>query len=301
MDEQNKPTVKSPIVFSDLPGPIIDWLNSETVFAVFLALEKRFNITKQNVQVLPNVIGWLVTGELTPTQARDILQKDFAIPSSEAEMILLETKEQIINPISIPLRRLVGVDLTGLPGAMPSSDKSISMEPEKEISDEEGIISKPESKNLDPLIAGPKQATAQTRPTVPGMETPGLRVMKDVKAPIAPAPIEIKKPEAPRPAPITSKTVAAPRPFMLHEEKPLAPSEPAALRVNTNFSFDSGAAPVSRTIPRPVAAQFNSSSEAVLDQKKPATPVIAKTAEIPKVVHYTSMRTPLEGERPTNS
>lgn len=290
MDEQNKPTTQSRIAFDTLPGPIIDWLNSEEVFNNFLALEKRFSIPSKNVRVLPDLIEGLVTGALLASSAATTLQQNLGCSAQDAGAILLEIKERIINPISIPLRQISGIDLTVLPGVMPSPDKSISI---KEVTDEEGEedelpVGAP-VKDLEPLVTGPARAIPDTQLKPVGMETPGLRTMKDVKAPEP-----IKKPE---PTPIQApKIVETPRPFMLHEEKPIAPTESAALRVNTNFSFDAGPAPVIKTQPRPATAELGSSFDAILDKKKPVAPVTAKTVEIPKVVHYTSLKTPLDDQ-----
>jgi hypothetical protein len=110
--------------------------------------------------------------------------------------------------------------------------------------------------------------------------------MKDLKPPVPTPP-----PAQPVVKPVI---VAATKPFMLHEEKPLAPTESAAVRVDKNFSFDAGPAPTLRASARPVAAELGSSFDAMLDPKKPAAPVIARTVETPKVVHYTSMKTPLD-------
>jgi hypothetical protein len=81
------------------------------------------------------------------------------------------------------------------------------------------------------------------------------------------------------------------KPFMLHEEKPVAP-----LNQPTRESFSFRVQPQAEAPkgPRPAPAQFMSPFESSM--KKPIAPQVAKTAgpEIPKIVHYTTQRTPLD-------
>jgi hypothetical protein len=84
------------------------------------------------------------------------------------------------------------------------------------------------------------------------------------------------------------------KPFMLHEEKPVAPlNQPT----RESFSFRVQSQAEAPKGPRPAPAQFMSPFESSM--KKPVAPQMAKTTgpEIPKIVHYTTQRTPLD-EKP---
>ncbi len=292
MATNSLPTVPQKISFKALPGGIRAWLNSEKVIDVFLEIEDRFHITGSKVTILPIIITELVTGDLSSQEAVDDIQNSLGVSTENALTIATILKEKILNPIAIPLQGIAAIDMSGLPGAAATE----SMIP-KEVLDEQfsvdwiepaALAALRQSKEGERKIDQINQSTPQQKPA--GMETPGLRVMKDVKAPaVAP------KAEQPKPAPVPApKIVESPRPFMLHEEKPVAPSQAATVNVNKNFSFDVGTTPISKPAPRPVTAEFNSSYDAMLGQQKPAAPIVAKTVEMPKVVHYSNLKTPLD-------
>jgi|GEM_PF-3270239 len=285
--------------YSLLPQAIYNHLNSSATIDVLFEIEKEFAIPADKVDVIPYILGVIVNGELPPKSTVEALKIALKLNEESAVKIASILKDKVLNPIAGGLLLTTGIDLEPIPGSSAKDAKDLpalvaELEPylPKEQQPETAAVKKAvrtPSGDLEPLVAGPvpplKPITSS--PAIPGMETPGLRVMKDLKPPV----VE-KKPE-----PIAPKIVAGPRPFMLHEEKPIAPAEPTAIRVDKSFSFDAGMNPVSKPAARPVAAQLGSSFDAMLGQKKPVAPVTAKTNETPKVVHYTSLRTPLESNR----
>jgi hypothetical protein len=290
-----------------LPSAAYEHLNSDGVIEALLGLEEEFTIPSDKTGVLPFFIGAIINGELAPADLVQAIQEGLGTSKENALKMAGVIKEKVLNPIAAALLIAVGVDVEPIPGASAKDTPDLpglvkELDPylkqyEKAEAPAGGVTPKAKEQ-LEPLVAGPRSAAAEQR--VPGMEMPGLRVMKDVKPPAAPVLSEIKKPEPAQPTP-APKIVAAPRPFMLHEEKPILPNEPTSLKVNQNFSFDVGETSIRKTAPRPVAAELNSSFDSMLEQKKPAAPVTAKTVETPKVVHYTSMRTPLGAdETPKN-
>jgi len=256
--------------YNQLPEAIREWFVSNEVYGAFLEAESRVVAGADKIRVIPDAIHDLVTGEIAPGEFVPRLQEGFGAP--EAAVIAAATilKEKVLNPIAAPLKLIGDIDISVLPGKNP-----------------EPKTKRPEE--LEPLIASPAQNKA---PIQPGMALPSLRpqagqrAMNDVAAPKVPAALKRATPEP--------KIMAAAKPFMLHEEKPVAPTETAGIHVDKNFTFDPGTTPISKITPRPAAAQLNSSFDSMLAVGKPAAPGTAKTAELPKIVHYTSMKTKLD-------
>lgn len=288
-------------VVQRLPKLIADHLNSRETLDVIYDLEDKFAIGPEKVRVVPFILSSIAFGEIEPLDVVAALKIGLATTDENAKSIAGIIKDKILNPIAGGLLITEGVDIEPIPGPSAKDAKDLpeltkELEPYLARAEQEqnskgatAGVTKPVS-NLEPLVIGPKTQTNQpAKPAGIGMETPGLRMMKDVKSPV----LETTKPEPVTPA--TPKATAAPRPFMLHEEKPLAPTESSALRVDKSFSFDAGQNPVQKTTARPAPAQFGSSFDSMLGQTKPVTPVTAKTpAETPKVVHYTSFKTALD-------
>lgn len=290
-----------------LPTAAYEHLNSDGVIEALLNLEDEFAIPEDKTGVLPFFIGAIINAELAPADLVQAIQEGLGVPKESALKIAGVIKDKVLNPIAAALLIAAGVDVEPIPGASAKDaadlpglakelDPYLKQYEKSDVPSEKGATQ--QNSQLEPLTAGPRSANTEQR--VPGMEVPGLRIMKDVKPPSAPVVPEVKKPEPVQPTP-APKIVAAPRPFMLHEEKPTLPNEPASLKINKNFAFDVGETAIRKPAPRPVAAELNTSFDSMLEQKKPAAPVTAKTVEAPKVVHYTSMRTPLStDETPKN-
>lgn len=307
---QNSPTEqeeKDP--FDALPRSIIEHLNSSETLAVLYDLENRFRIGSDKVRVIPVLLSSIVTGDLESQAVVPALVATLGVSEKDAISIAGSIKDRILNPIAGGLLLVMGIDIEPIPGPSARDAKDLPALTEElapylaqiegQRTDEKRAPTmtgvKPKSaEQLEPLVVGQRPAaTVQAQPKVPGMETPGLRTMKDVKPPV----IELKKPE-----PVVEQKpqiVSAPKPFMLHEEKPVAPSSQPTIKTGPTFSFEVQPQTL-RQAQKPVTASLNPSFEEMLEPKKTPVAPIAKTVETPKVVHYTSMRTPLSDEKPKN-
>lgn len=305
---QNSPAAqeeKDP--FDALPRSIIEHLNSSETLAVLYDLENRFRIGSDKVRVIPVLLSSIVTGDLESQAVVPALVATLGVSEKDAISIAGSIKDKILNPIAGGLLLVMGVDIEPIPGPSAKDAKDLPALTEElapYLAQIEGQRTgekraptttevKPKAAEpLEPLVVGQRPAIA-AQPKVPGMETPGLRTMKDVKPPV----IEPKKPE-----PVAEQKpqiVSAPKPFMLHEEKPVAPSSQPAIKTGPTFSFEVQSQTL-RQAQKPVTASLNPSFEEMLEPKKTPVAPVAKTVEAPKVVHYTSMRTPLSEEKPKN-
>lgn len=284
-----------------LPRAIYDYFGSPAYFDTLYALEEAFSIPPEKVGAIPFIIGAIVKGELDPKDVPEAIQVALGKSKEDALRIAEVIKDKILNPIAGGLLIAAGIDIEPIPGPSAKNAKDLpalaqELEPylasldksEKPKTVPAGAKS---TSDLEPLVAGPKNQAAA--PAGVGMTTPGLRVMKDVRAPAAI--VAEKKPEPAQPETI-SKLVAGQRPFMLHEEKPAATMESAAVRVDKNFSFDAGQNPAQKQAPRPATAQFGSSFDDALSPNKSIAPQPSKPApaEEPKVIHYTAFKTVLD-------
>lgn len=306
---QNSPTEqeeKDP--FDALPRSIIEHLNSSETLAVLYDLENRFRIGSAKVRVIPVLLSSIVTGDLEPQAVVSALVATLGVSEKDATSIAGSIKDKILNPIAGGLLLAMGIDIEPIPGPSAKDAKDLpalteELAPylaqiegqrtgEKQTPTTTGT--KPNAiEPLEPLIVGQRPVVA-AQPKVPGMETPGLRTMKDVKPPV----VELKKPE-----PVATEkpqTISTPKPFMLHEEKPVAPSNQPTIKTGAAFSFEVPPAQTLRQAQKPVTASLNPSFEEMLEPNKTPVAPVAKTTETPKVVHYTSMRTPLSEEKPKN-
>ncbi|MDO8602060.1 MAG: hypothetical protein Q7R62_02975, partial [bacterium] len=202
-DQNQDQDVSLPII----PSAIYDHLNSEATLQVIYALEKEFIIPSDKIGVIPFVLGALVTGEMEAKNVPEAFKIALGLKIEDATKLAGEIKDKILNPIAGGLLLTTGIDLEPIPGPSAKDAKDLpallnELEPYLTQADRaQTSAAKAQSgasSDLEPLTIGPEPAISQMPPkkTIPGMETPGLRMMKDVKPP---APIAVKKTE---PAPL---------------------------------------------------------------------------------------------------
>lgn len=294
---KNQSPINEPVPFDLLPEAIQLHLNSKETLGAIIEIEKQFSIPDDKVRVIPFIVGAVVEGELDPRNAVEAFKLALGVSADRAKEVAAAVKDRVLNPIAGGLLLVSGIDIELIPG------KSA-----KEAKDAPGLVDelapyfaaqaqqvkevRKGGGELEPLIVSPVKQPSQPGMVLPPTRQP-LRPMNDVVAP-QPAPkLEIK------PEPV--KMTAAPRPFMLHEEKPVAPQEQKPIKVESGFSFNPAPTQSVRQPVKPVAAKLGASFEEMLAPQKPVVNPTAKTTETPKVVHYTSMRTPLEGEKQASS
>lgn len=289
--------VSEPVPFELLPEAIQLHLNTKETIASIIEIEKRFSIPDSKVRAIPFIIGALVEGEIDPRDTVEAIKAALTISTEQAKEIAATIKEKILAPIAGGLLIVSGIDIELIPGksvleAKDAPGLAEEMAPylTQQPQPTPGPSAAKKDTALEPLVVAP----APQRKVQPGMSLPPtrqpLRPMNDVVArPSEPKP-EIK------PEPV--KLTAAPRPFMLHEEKPVAPQEQKAFRVDERFSFTPSPTQPTRTPAKPVTAKLGASFEEMLAPQKPANAPVSKTDESPKVVHYTAMKTMLSDEKP---
>ncbi len=270
--------------FSLLPEAIRVWLTSDQVVDTVTLLNDKNHIPPGKLRIIPRDITRLVVGIIQPKEFVDQLKKDLGLPVEITQKIAAEIKGKILNPIAVALKNTTGIDISFIPVEAIGGEKIPPIgapTPAQPLQPAQTPTSTPTS-------------TVPVAPVQPGPEQPKARVISfsNNVAVSRPAPT----PTSPTPTPVaptqpTANVVSMKKPFMLHEEKPVAPlSQPTresfSFRVQPQAEVPKG--------PRPAPAQFISPFESSM--KKPVAPQTAKTAgpEIPKIVHYTTQRTPLD-------
>lgn len=292
--QQTTPPQVEPVTLELLPEAVRLHLNSDETIQTFLNLEKEYRLTPEKSRAMPLITGLIVEGSMQPKDAVEALTIALGVSTEQAKNIAGVIKDKVFNPIAGALLLISGIDIELIPGKSAKDAKDapgladelapyFAAQPEQT---KEGL-KKSSASELEPLVVSPVKQPSQPGMVLPPTRQP-LRPMNDVVAP-QPAP----KPEA-KPEPV--KMTAAPRPFMLHEEKPVAPQEQKPIKLESGFSFNPGPTQAVHQPVKPVAAKLGASFEEILAPQKPVVNPTAKTTETPKVVHYTSLCTPLEAE-----
>ncbi len=109
--------------FEELDKKIQDWLSSELVTGIIVAINEQLNTVGPEVKVIPQTVRSLVTSALKPELFAQQLKKGlFFLEDQDIANAAGAVKERILKPIAAPLKSLYGVDINKLSLTPPPSN-----------------------------------------------------------------------------------------------------------------------------------------------------------------------------------
>ena len=262
--------------FSLLPEAIRTWLTSDLVVNSIIELNKRLSTRGGKIRIVPKMITRLVVGIIKPEQFVEELKNELQIPPEDVKKISAEIKGSILRPIAAALKNTQNIDIDKIPveeikpaTPVPSVEIAAEKKPEplawmSPVKSTNNELNPNQRMNAGKPIVSPEKKSATTA--------------------------DVKKPES---APLRTTDYALPathKPFMLHEEKPVAPlPQMGNARESFSFHVPEQQKPITQ---KPVAAQFTSPFDQASQKPEPAQS--ASVSEMPKIIHYSGLKTPLD-------
>ncbi|MEK7590342.1 MAG: hypothetical protein AAB454_01375, partial [Patescibacteria group bacterium] len=103
---------KTILTIETIPQSIRDWLASNVATYIVIELNNRLGFKDLKRQVIPSLIFWLVTREITPEDFITQLSQELKISTSSAKNIAAEIVEKLLRPIERSLRTEMDVDIS---------------------------------------------------------------------------------------------------------------------------------------------------------------------------------------------
>lgn len=103
-------------LLKNVPDGIRDWLGSEKTTYSIIAINKKFGIGREKIQIIPTLILRLEVRNLQPQNFAAELSKEFNRPLEELKPIIEEIKKNILLPIDAELFKW-GVDIRQISAA----------------------------------------------------------------------------------------------------------------------------------------------------------------------------------------
>jgi|GEM_PF-3828663 len=240
--------------FSELPDKIKDWIASDKITYLIMALNEKIRLTGKQEEIIPRLVFNLVTKQFNPLNIKTALLRDLNVDSQKAEWIGAELKDKILKPIEKPLWD-IGVDIQHITaGRIPAAQRKTS----------------PAKPEVPPAPAGEATPVIPASTFItPAVKTPPAR-------PVTPSnSVDLREKKI-----TSSQNKKNNHPFILHRERPASPPN------KTEIPDKSGAATGS------TVNLSRKKTDALKSQVSPKPNPEDKPA--PRIVHYSGPVTPVE-------